>query len=405
MNSIFSNNKYFYLFMFCVFILLTNIYFPFDLAVTICGQADMQSYYDIAHSAPFVPEHTIAYHHAQRAYLPFLLGSIANLFSLNPDFLVMAMNSLLLVGMILVFMKTIEIIGVDENLKILLLALICLNPYISRYFSLFYYMVNDTLFMFGFVLVVYAMVANSVRYLLIGVLLAALGRQTALLLLPAASIYLFMYHNGHSKIKALLAVAFIVFSVVAIYMIGGYFAGLTGAKNQNASSVTSFFLWLSDFKLSKLKILAEFYIRGLVGQITIVVLFVVYYFVVRPKYFDKLFLLIVFLSVSVWIQPLLAGPDNAGNNIVRLCIYSFPGLVVAFALLSTKNYSIKLNIKTLTVVVLLLALTSIHHRWSWIGSLAIKEPQVFGAVTYLVSLGIALVFFLAFKNNIKDRLL
>jgi hypothetical protein len=191
--------------------------------------------------------------------------------------------------------------------------------------------------------------------------------------------------------------------VVAIYVIGGYFASLTGAKNINASAINSFFYWMQDFNYQKFKILIEFFIRGLIGQITVIAVFIGWFLATKPKKFNSLFWIIVFMSLSVWIQPILAGPEVAGSNIVRLCIYSFPGLVVALAIAIKDNGGLKLSFSLLFSTVFILFLISLHHRWSFIGAMILKTPEIYAIWAFGLSFILGLIFYISLKGSVRAK--
>jgi hypothetical protein len=189
-----------YTFILFTLVLTTNQYFSFADATTIMGQSDMLSYREIAMSAPYLPSHQIQYHHAQRAYFQYTIGSISNYFGLDTDIVVLCCNLFLLICLLCVFMFALSKIGLNTKTTLLLLvALVSLNPYITRYFSVFYYMISDTLFIFGFMIVVFGFISRNLNIVLLGVIVAAFGRQTALLLLPAVIVYIYIFSFSYRE--------------------------------------------------------------------------------------------------------------------------------------------------------------------------------------------------------------
>ena len=93
------------------------------------------------------------------------------------------------------------------------------------------------------------------------------------------------------------------------------------------------------------------------------------------------------------------GGSLAGNNIVRLCIYSFPGLVVALAIAFERNSFTKITNRQLTFYVLLLAVISFHHRWSYFGANILEEPVAFALISYVLTCVIGILFYKASLNS------
>ena len=78
MSSRQENIYLIYIIWLLLFTILTNSYYDINGILSI-DQLDSLSYFNIANSAPIYSLENIPYHHAQRFFLPYLIGSLGNL--------------------------------------------------------------------------------------------------------------------------------------------------------------------------------------------------------------------------------------------------------------------------------------------------------------------------------------
>ncbi len=127
------------------FTFLTNQYYNFNEIVLI-NQLDSVSYMAIARSAPEFSSENMPYHHAQRVFIPYLIGLISNFFNINV-FIVFRIFTFLIIFLI-IFIHCLIIKKLKTNLyfSIISISLLILNPYLIRYFIAVPTMVNDAVF-------------------------------------------------------------------------------------------------------------------------------------------------------------------------------------------------------------------------------------------------------------------
>jgi hypothetical protein len=383
-------------------VLVTNVYPDFLIGLTTLGQGDTESYRDIALFAPNLPDHVIVYQQAQRFFLPYFLGVISKLsgFPLEPLFRLV--NLVLFLTIVFIFYRTLK----DLNLPRWWLSTICIlvffNPYVSRYPLSLHFMVNSLLFVFGFLLICKGFILNQKTSVLLGLGIAALGRQTALLLLPV--VWFWFYFAGYRKDKKLSTVYMLIFvSLFALlaYVIGGMFASALGGKNINIYFMTGIFDWFQNFNLQKIVVLIEFLVRGFMAHAWIVSLFLTWYILNdKPKLGSK-FWFLVLLSISVCIQPILGGPVVTGNNLVRLLAISNLGLAMAFAVV-LQNKRCDLSWRFLVFIFILCMIGSMHHRWSLVGGILFLTPFKYAILFYTVTILIVLSYWVNEEWGLRD---
>lgn len=375
-----------------VVVLATNTFPDFFLGVTTFGQGDTNSYREIALFAPNLPDHVIPYHHAQRFFLPYSLGVISKLsgFSLEPLFRVV--NLAIFFAIVFVFYRTLKSLSLPKGWLLTICIVTLFNPYVSRYYFSFHFMVNNLLFVFGFLLTCQGFIADRKSSVFLGLGIAALGRQTALLLLPVVWIWFYLvWYRKDKKFSSVFTLILGSLSVPLLYVIGGVFASVLGGKNINAEHMMAIFDWVPNFGLHKVAVLVEFMTRGLIAHVWLAALFFAWYLLDgKPKLGSK-FWLLVSLSISVWIQPILAGPEITGNNIVRLCASSHLGLALAFAV-ALQNRRCDLSWRFLVSVFALCLIGSMHHRWSLVGEILLLTPLKYAILCYTVAILLVLSY-------------
>jgi hypothetical protein len=373
--------------IFCsLIILVTNVYPDFISGFTTFGQGDTNSYREIALFAPDIPDHVMHYHHAQRFFLPYFLGVVSKIFGLPLEPMFRVVNLALLFAIAFVFYRTLRKLNLPKGWLATICMLVLFNPYVSRYYLSFHFMANSLLFVFGFLLICRGFIFDLKKDVFLGLAIAAFGRQTALLLLPAVWFwyYLFCYRKDkiiHSIFMLILG----SLSVLLLYIAGGQFASALGGKNINFSTMTGIFGSFQNFNLQEAFALFEFCVRGIMAHIWLVSLFIAWYLLAgKPKLGTKVWLLIL-ISVSVCIQPFMGGPNVTGDNLVRLFALSNLGFALAFAM-ALQNKKGELSRRFLVSVFALGLIGSMHHQWSLAGKILHATPLEFAISFYAVTI-------------------
>ncbi len=153
-------------------------------------ELDVQTYKTIADAAPGFPDTDLGSAFTERFVSPWVAGSLADLLpgdSLDWLWLIVVACAITTLTLLLAICTRLQL-GVTATL--LCFAIVALNPYALRL------MISqpgtvDPLFVAGMTVVLWALVAQRLAWVVGGSLIALLGRQTALLAVPAAMPWLY----------------------------------------------------------------------------------------------------------------------------------------------------------------------------------------------------------------------
>jgi hypothetical protein len=123
-------------------------------------------------------------------------------------------------------------------------------------------------------------------------------------------------------------------------------------------------------------------------------------FVNRTRQLTTEFWSVAILVFSVWAQPILAGPDITGNNIVRLVSLAYLGLLSMAALLA-RDSAKDLAPWAAWTITIAFACGSFHHQWSWPGRMLLRTPEAFAFLSGSMAALVGIAAF--FGNNIVPR--
>ena len=365
--------------------MVTNLWPDFHYGYETIGSTDIASYRLIAVSAPNVPGEPVAYQHAQRFFLPWTLGVLAKIYGMPLDVLFRLVAFGLWSGIVLIFLRILHALRLSTQWKALFLALLIFQPYFGRYYLAVPFMVTDLLSVFGFSIVVYGAVRNEIAMAALGLVVSALGRQTALPVMLALWVWLaWRYASVKTGPTDVLKVMAASLAVIGIYWLGGLFAQATGAFNENADAVTGLARWIASDAHSKAAVLAEFFLRIFVSEAMGFVLLAALLFS-APRTMTNEFRITGLLVLSVWAQPVLAGPVIAYNNFTRLCAFGYVGILTLSALLA-RDLRKELPRRATAAVLACMLVASFHHRWSWPGVTFLRAPERFAAMSMLTAL-------------------
>jgi hypothetical protein len=165
------------------FVLLTNTWGT-DVSL------DTQTYETMAVAAPGFPDEDLGSAFTERFVSPWIAGTLA-------DFLPGDAEAWMWIVVIAAVVTTLTLVlAICARLELgsagtlLCFGIVALNPYVLRIFLADHGTV-DPVFVAGITIVLWALVAQSLPWVFGGALVALLGRQTALLAVPAAMVWLY----------------------------------------------------------------------------------------------------------------------------------------------------------------------------------------------------------------------
>jgi hypothetical protein len=259
-------------------------------------------------------------------------------------------------------------------------------------------MCADLLFAFGFSITVLGIIQDRVGTVACGLIVAAFGRQTALANMIAIWVaFSWLQRHKLSSSYRIIAITLASVTVIAIYWVGGWFAD--GATNENLEHLTGLANWAVSDEPGKFRQLFDFALRGLVSQSPALILLIVL-LAKRTQPVPIEFWIVALMVLSVWAQPILAGPNITGNNIVRLGSFAYIALLAMGALAAGESG------KTLAPwafwsIVIALGIGSFHHRWSWPGLMLLRTSDAFAIL--FASMALAVGIAANFGNSVASR--
>ena len=363
-KNFYNQNKFFiFIFLSYLFLIFTNNYVPLQVSVNM-GFNDQVSYYQIMDFSPNLSETPITPARAQRFVLSYLIGASLNFYDLKEFYYnsYLIFNILTHIFVIYFLIKIFNLIFLDKKLSLIFLLIIIFNPYIFRASLFAPLMLNDQLFILGSVILIYSFIRNDSFYLLFGVILSSLCRQTSMVFIPCFCIYL-LYNILFQKdglkifnINLLISIFLIFFNFYFTYEFSKSFSLISADYLIDKLSG----IYLDDYSLKQLAI---FIARYFVANLYIIILFVL--LVSKQKLNLKLdfkFYIIFLIGIGIISQPLLAGPEDVSGNINRLTALASPFFVIFFAK-SLTSKSLK-NLFSNNFFLFLLLLSSFHHNYS-----------------------------------------
>jgi hypothetical protein len=361
---------------------------------------DSHAYIEIAQAAPHLPsaDLRIAFHHAQRAAIPYLIGLCSLLTHLSVQACFRGVLILLILAIVSQFTSLLSELSLPRNAKNILLLFFVFTPYTFRYYIAIPYMLTDLSFQLGLVIVVLGLFKQRPWFILLGFLWASLSRQTALLVIPLVLVWVYLVWPeakplGSKQRKALFSIAIVTIGIL-VYKASGALAALYAQPDINAHHLAGLLDWATTSFDPRL--MAIFLARVLVPFVIPVCFILGLLFGCSPKNQagpekKKIFLLLGG-AMLVCSQPILGGPMITGNSQTRLGTLAIvPFLMVIGFILERLNLEDEFFDQVFPYACLVASLGSFHHMFSYLGSSDFRLSGHFAAVTFLLS---AMMFFI-----------
>ena len=364
---------------------------------------DSYSYLTLALSAPGLPQETLHFHHSQRIAIPYLLGllhlavpiPIHGLFQLAV--VVIALATLLIVAGLL------EALSLHRRQAALVLAVLALNPWAFRPYFTFPEMVNDLGFVLGLSVMLRGLVLGKGAEVLLGQIVASLSRQTGLLLVPVAAVWLWRDRETWGPTRASRRM---VLGLAAGALAGGIYLGTArlaagfSLPNENAEHLLGMAHWLTT-QFNAL-VLADFLLRALMPTlIPVALLLGIGADKTRSGRGSNAVPMLLFASLCIWAQPMLGGPDMIGGTVIRLVAIGLLPLCLALAirLRDAGAFAERNSRWHLAWVGVLVALASLHHWYVFTSAPSIWHKGLFATAYVLAVAGC----FVATGLDARDR--
>jgi hypothetical protein len=330
--------------------------------------SDSHSYRVIADAFPGLPGEgaQLDFHHAQRFTIPWLVGGLSQLTPLSGDDTFRLAAIALALATILLTARLLRRAAVSDSSAAALLVLFIFNAYAFRFDLAFPWYVNDQAFVLGLVIVMLGLSEIGAGTLLAGLALAAISRQTALLLLPSLLAWLALEGGCTSRRKRIgLGLASVAIAC-GIYVITARVAGGFAGPNTNFDKITAIGGWLAhDFSAAAL---AEFGARLLLPFVPLLAIGAA--LALRPGdsriKTDARFWILLSFTFAVAAQPTLGGPVVTDGNAQRLVMLGFvPALLALSRLLRINAVELSGGPRFWLIFGAAAFMTSMHHIYSF----------------------------------------
>jgi hypothetical protein len=333
--------------------------------------ADVTSYERIANAAPGLPSSPLPAQHAQRFPAHWLVGTVSSLTGMNLHEVYRVASVLCLLATVLVMHRAFVALRLGLGPYALCVGVLVASAYPTRYLLAAPGMLSDAVFLLGLALVVLGFAEHHDFLVVLGVAVAALGRQTAVPLAVAAAVALLIARRPRAvraaswALLAGVGVFFVEWIVARSFSASGPGVTILGSLDHPLRLLLHEGLANSDARaflalLVPFGLIAGAWVRGH-----------------RPAAVP------VLLAAAVILQPLLLLPASVEHNGTRLAALALPALAfVAACQLREAN----LSRPTVWISCAAIFAASFHARYSDAG---IPNSTAWLAIETLAALVIA----------------
>lgn len=337
--------------------LLTNRWLGWEEGIRFVQANDVPSaYWLMVRAAPMLPEGGVSFHHAQRFFFPYFLGTISWVVGVDSRALFFATTSILHLAMLIYVWRLLGRWDVPPRRKLVAWAALIFQPYFLRYYWLAPGMVADVGFEFGALILFAGLASRSSILPWVGLGLATLSRQTGVMLLPGALLWVLWVDEGLARRWA-WAWGFALYTI-GIYQGTAWIAARFGTANFNLKHALELFVWLRSPDANA-SALFEHTLRCALPLAPAVFLLLAE----GPAAWKRETWCAVMWGGAIAAQPFLSGPTTTGQNAARLVTLGLLPLVLAWAANSRREWPLFLS----AAFGVALFAGSFHHLFTWIG--------------------------------------
>ena len=356
-------NKNLFLTLFFIFLVIaTNDYFNYDNSL-IYGGSDGKFYISISKYSPNLGNN-IEYIKGERFFLPYFIGIISKLSSVDLFFLYQITSIFLIITLILLYRKILILLKIENYSYIFFLLLVVFNPYLIRYYLAVPTIVVDLGFIISLEIIAIGFLKKKNKFFFLGMIIAALSRQNSIIILIVFFIIKFIYKNKSIiKYKDLILLSI---CYITIFLINTYYA-INSAGNlneiENLYSTTLFGILIFDYNLIDLFRYLYFPILGF-GPLIIFIFILLY---LKKKFsLNKSEFIIFCLITSILLIGIafVGGPTTTGKNLIRLSNFSYIYLMIIINAFFQETKNNRSLLEICSIFSLLLFFWSLHPTFS-----------------------------------------
>ena len=366
--------------------LLTQRWMGFEQGSQFVVATSSPLYVEVARSAPVYPT-SAPYYIAERALPHFGVGIAAKTLGISIEAAYLGTTTLLIFLILFAVYFALTGIGISAPITALLLSSILLNPYAFRYYLLALPMFTDLIFVLGLAVIVLGLFRDRFWLVMTGLLVAVLGRNTVLLILPGTLLGIHAFMNP--RFRPMKIGSALVVTVLAVRLLEVYALTLGKPEWSEAGLLFSMASWISspDFSLS---ILAQHVLRSFLPiLIPLAFLFGTTSLEATGKKFKtQRVLALVLIVVGILVAALLPNPAIQQNSQGRFSAYAivvmtlligwiWKGTAVETSDASEKGSEIKIRQGLWLVLGVTLGAASLHHMYTVVGPINVADFGMF----------------------------
>ncbi len=264
-------------------------------------------------------------------------------------------------------------------------AFILLNPLSFRQFFYCPYMISDAIFFTSIVIFVSSILSRNSILFFSAVLMSAISRQTALMLLPI--MFLLGYYNIFNLRNIIISFLLLIITLMANVFLAFKIFG--AESSDTISDMIALKGWSTNHNTSimdNISFLENIFYGNemliLYFSFGIIILFNIFQnspiILLR---FKKEYLFIMLLGISlILLQPLIAGPKITGENFSRLAVFALPFICLA----SNKKGA---SLRSIIFIIGLFFLMSLHHNYS-----ILQDKFYYGFIVFSITSIVSVIF-------------
>jgi len=373
-------------------LVLTNNYYSIEEAFVI-GFTDIKQYLKIIESSPSVPIENVTTQQGYRFFIPYTVGALSYFTKVNDYYLFIFFLFVTHLFILNLFNQLVIQIGCKKNFSLIFISSLIFNAYFFRPSLITPYIINDWIFVYGLMLIATYVLKKKEYYFDTGLILCAITRQTSLILNILFFLLIILNFSFKQKINIKIYLYGILINTL-IFIILTFLSSIF-FSDLNSKMYFNLLLGIFNFNYSFLE-LVTFIIRLINTHLFSIILlfFFILNFNSHKKILNFEMLFLAFLSIIIFVQPILGGPSVTGGNISRLTVISMP-IILVFFLFIFKDKEI--NSTNTIIVVLLLFLSSLHHNYTYLLNYFFDYKNFhFALINFSLHL---IIFIILFKNN------
>tara|TARA_B100001175_G_scaffold311616_1_gene316296 strand:- start:1649 stop:2740 length:1092 start_codon:yes stop_codon:yes gene_type:complete len=300
-----------------VFLIITTNYLSLNDLIFVANQNDITSYIPIAEKSPLLPRNNeiIIQHVAQRFFIPYIVGLFSKILNLDIFITYKIFTFLFILFLIYIIFFIAKEFNFNIYESILFFSLFFFNPYLIRHHLFNPVQAHDLIFYLLCFTFSFGIIKNNNKFKYISSLSSILIRQTGIAMIIGFIVDCIFK-------KKISSINFILFLLIF------FIISFTTSKIGHYISIKEFYFkyayGIIEYDFSKISELTRFLFLPLVSFFPLLI-----FLLCKVKMnIDKTIIVTLLITSLLMIgQPIAAGPDGSGRNIVRIASLCYPILI------------------------------------------------------------------------------